>query len=32
MYKKGDFASAIVSYKTSLSFCPLEDEFNKERV
>ena len=32
MYKKGDFESAIVSYKTSLSFYPLGDEYNKDRV
>ncbi len=32
MYKKGDFEAAVVSYKTSLSFCPLGDEYNKDRV
>lgn len=32
LFKKGDFTSAIQSYKMSLRYCPLEDEFNKDRV
>ena len=32
LYKKGDFAAAIQSYKMSIRHCPLDDEYNKDRV
>ncbi|KAK8816603.1 hypothetical protein WA538_002464, partial [Blastocystis sp. DL] len=31
LYKKGDFAAAIQSYKMSIRHCPLDDEYNKDR-
>lgn len=32
LYAKQDYAAAILSYKMSLSYCPLDDEYNKDRV
>lgn len=32
LFKKGDYTSAVQSYKMSLRYCPLEDEYNKDRV
>ncbi|KAK8792292.1 hypothetical protein WA171_002544 [Blastocystis sp. BT1] len=31
LFKKGDYTSAVQSYKMSLRYCPLEDEYNKDR-
>ena len=32
LYGKQDYAAAINSYRMSLSYCPLDDEYNKDRV